>query len=97
MPENASTCPSCGKLRKDIYEDKNWAKVFEGIVGFAGILFVVGMLKGAWSKYSLLEWERFSFESFFGSAAGKGILLMALVGVIGSIFFETRADGKMDI
>ena len=68
MPEKATNCPSCGKLRKDIYKEKILNYTFAVFLVVFGYLFAVGINNETWHTLKNVP-ETFHSYRGWGSAA----------------------------
>lgn len=98
----ATACSHCGRLRKDIQNDKNRCYLFSVLMVLPMLLFFVFVQQGQWTTPTSVvrglpfTTERFSFDVFISSPTG--LLLIALfvifLGLAG--YYGVRVSKKLD-
>jgi hypothetical protein len=91
MDSAAVRCPSCGKLRKDIYNDKIKCYIFCLIGGFA-IGFSIFNMKG--HRQNDLE-NFYNAGNSSGNSLSTVLLIVGILAAIGGIYYWWKVSQQL--
>ena len=103
MSNESTACSHCGRLRKDIQNDKNRYYLFLVLASFPMLLFFILLSQGQWAtRTSILSGlpftmirERFNFEVFIGSPVGLLLIASFAIFLGLSVYYWRHASEKL--